>query len=232
MPARDVVMKSSLRSYIEQPKGIWSLDQIKAGFEAYVDSYGRYPSAIEIDLFEYLPTSRSIQRSFGGLVKLRKELFPNEISDFTRGEYRSKIASQAFRRAQGYEEIFYGKLCKYLDSISVHEHKVLRPGRVSCDFFIYLNTDMGVCLDLFYAKDKFSARGVIDYKLRHYREVQFPVVFILIGNNTISQDQLNSFLRGKKIKIRNDVRAVTEHTFWHQYIPVLIEKSQYSNTSM
>ncbi|MES2971937.1 MAG: hypothetical protein V4702_06475 [Patescibacteria group bacterium] len=60
-------MSNLVRSSRTRPKGIWTIEEIKAGFEAFVKDYGRYPTALEIDAYEFLPSSRSLQRSYGGL---------------------------------------------------------------------------------------------------------------------------------------------------------------------
>jgi hypothetical protein len=73
----------------------------------FYDQHNRYPTSNEIDAFEYLPTSRTIQRSHGGLVNLRKKLLLGEISDHTTGDYRSEVARKADKRAKHYEEEFY-----------------------------------------------------------------------------------------------------------------------------
>lgn len=81
-----------LRSNIVVQKKRWTDDELLAGFQNYYESYGHYPSAHEIDAYDYLPSSRSIQRSYGGLPKLRKRLLPAAEHDYTRGPKRSAKA--------------------------------------------------------------------------------------------------------------------------------------------
>ena len=52
----------------------WSFEDLKSGFEQFYKVHKRYPTSRETDNFEFLPTSRSIQRRFGGLVETRKVL--------------------------------------------------------------------------------------------------------------------------------------------------------------
>lgn len=52
----------------------WTQEKLKIAFERYIAEYGRLPTAPEVDLTDYLPSSRQIQRSFGGLKKLRQAL--------------------------------------------------------------------------------------------------------------------------------------------------------------
>lgn len=219
---------SKIRSSKRQPKGLWSIDEIKAGFEAFFKEKGRYPTALEIDAYEYLPSSRSLQRSFGGLVNVRKQLFPEGIHNYTTGEFRSRVASQTFRRAQDYEEAFYDKLCEYFEPIAVHEHKVIRPGRVTSDFYIYHDDDSGVCLDLFYAKDLFSLRGVIRYKAQHYTKLSCPVVLVLIHDGTITQNNVDNIIATRQLPLPDHIKVFTEGSFWDIYIPALRQISKFS----
>lgn len=65
--------------------GIWTKQDILIGLKYFYELYNRYPTSREIDAFEYLPSSRSIQRQFGGLISLRKDLIPDSHLDFTKG---------------------------------------------------------------------------------------------------------------------------------------------------
>ena len=215
----------SLRSHIVQPKGLWSIDQIRAGFVKFYEEHNRYPTALEIDSYEFLPSSRSLQRSYGGLVSIRQKLFPGEILNFTTGEYRSKVASSTFRRAQDYEELFYNKLCGHFDPIAIHEHKVIRPGRVTSDFYIYTNETSGICLDLFYAKDMFSVAGVINNKVRRYSVLDCLVVFVLLHDGSLSQALLEACIANRRAELPDHIKAVTEESFWQDYVPALKTKS-------
>ena len=68
----------------------WTLEKIREGFERFRVEHGRLPIAPEIDKLDYLPSSRQIQRKFGGLEKLRADL-GYEDTHFGRGTYRSEI---------------------------------------------------------------------------------------------------------------------------------------------
>ena len=42
----------------------WDLNKIKAGLEDFYNLNNRYPSALEIDKYPLLPSSRQVQRKF------------------------------------------------------------------------------------------------------------------------------------------------------------------------
>lgn len=214
-----------LRSSKLKPKGLWAKDELKAGFMKYAEDFGRFPTAVDIDTYEFLPSSRSIQRSYGGLVRLRRELFPDEVENFTKGKHRSDIARETFINSQNYEEKFYEDLCKSLDTVAVHEHKIIRPGRVASDFFIYKDDESGVCIDLFYAKDLYSLRGVINYKAKHYQKVSCPVLLVLIDGNVVAQDQIDRILSARREPLPSHIQVMTERLFWNGYYPRFVMES-------
>jgi hypothetical protein len=70
--------------------GEWTKDQVIAGLLKFYEIHNRFPKASEIDTYEYLPTARSIQRNFNGILALKTELGIKDI--YHAGPYRSQIA--------------------------------------------------------------------------------------------------------------------------------------------
>jgi hypothetical protein len=143
---------------------VWSKDEILAGLHYFYELHTAFPTAHEIDAFEYLPSSRSIQRSYGGLVKLRSELLPKEIANYTKGSQRSAKAKRANADGRLYEAQFFEYLTGHFKEIAVHEHKLIRPGDVNCDFFVYLNETKGIVIDIFYAASILNFINIINIK--------------------------------------------------------------------
>lgn len=191
----------------------WSLYNIKDGLEYFKELHGAYPTSKEIDDFDCLPSARSIQRTFGGLVKVRKQLELDGPLDYTRGKTRSAKAQEADKRAKVYEEKFFNFLSGHFGEMRVHEHKVVRPGDVSCDFFLYTTMNEGVVLDLFYAADIINVSKVINIKYRKYLEVKFPVLFIVVGNDKISQNAIDRMIENRKIPLPDFMKAMSEEYF-------------------
>jgi len=101
----------------------WTSNKIKDGFERFIKENGRLPLAPEIDLLDYLPSSRQIQKKFGGLEKLRHQLGYKD-THFGKGAYRSAIATRVNHRGRNEElslekvlrEIF-GEVCPYREDV-------------------------------------------------------------------------------------------------------------------
>ncbi len=221
---------NSLRKFKHGNQPPWTKEQLLAGLLYYRELNGNFPTADEIDLFEYLPSARSIQRSHGGLVALRKQLIPKELSDHTKGEYRSTIAKVGDKRAVKYETDFFNFLINLFAEISIHEHKIIRPGGVECDFFIYLdsNDSTGIVIDLFYAKNLTTLLKIVSIKAKRYTLLKQKVLLILVGNKDLSTGEINKRLRNKTMPLPSNINVVTERYFKEVYLNELLEKSRFT----
>ncbi len=206
-------MNSILRKKGRGLKGQWTLDEIKTGINHFKSVNGHYPRAQDFNEADYLPTARLIERNFGGLPKFREMLNLPMQSDLTKGEYRSNIAKKRQNEARIYEEKFYGFLTSVLPELNVHEHKVVRPGNVCCDFFVYTSDSSGFVIDLFYAQDINSVRGVVDYKIKRYKNVTHKTYLVLVNNLQVTQTSIDSLLSRKKKGIPQNIKIYTEKSF-------------------
>jgi len=197
----------------------WTEEEILAGLSHFYKKHKRYPTAVEIDDYPYLPSARSIQRSYGGLVALRKKLLPNEVSDYTTGEYRKNIARKADARAKAYEEEFYYYLTKYFKEVSIHEHKVIRPGNVNSDFYIYLNDNIGIVIDLFYAQDLRTLLKIVNIMLKRYALVKQDTYLIVVGNINITNVSIRKSLYNRINPLPPNIKVVTENYFKRKILP-------------
>lgn len=171
------------------------------------------PTANDYDTCPYLPSARLIQSTFGGLVKLRTDLNIEGPVDFTTGAFRSAVAAKTFANARIYEEDFYNYLISYIPEIRVHEQKRLRPGNISCDFFIYTSDNGGFAIDLFYAESLSNANKVVNIKRKRYDLLtEIPIYFVLV-NDAITQEELTSSSGSKKIPLCGHVKLHTEKHF-------------------
>lgn len=191
----------------------WSLENLRDGLQYFFELNNRYPKATEVDAFGYLPSSRAIQRSYGGLVELRTKLGIGGPTHFGRGETRSAIATVAKKRAQDYEEAFYNFLISKITEVRIHEQKVFRPGNVQCDFFIYGLGREGIILDLFYAENLRNLAIIINIKVKRYSTIKSPVYFILVENEAIQQSEIDVLVKSKKNELPNNIHIETEKIF-------------------
>lgn len=216
-----------LRRYAVGFQQPWAKKELLAGLQHFQRLHGRFPTAQEIDSFPYLPSSRSIQRAYGGLVALRKELLPQEIANYTTGVHRSEKAHIAYTNSRNYEDTFYKYLIDNFAEIAVHEHKVIRPGSVSSDFYIYLSPNTGIVVDIFYADSLRNLVNVVNIKLKRYVLISQETYLVVVGNEAIDAGELVAKMGNKKHPLPRHISVLTEHEFKALVIPELKARSTY-----
>ncbi|MDP3726375.1 MAG: hypothetical protein Q8R36_04225 [bacterium] len=184
-------------------RGSWTLNEIKTGFQKFYEIHGRYPTSREIDVFEYLPSSRSIQRRFGGLVSVREALGLNTSFDLRTGEHSSKRAKEISVRAHKIEKEVYDYLINIFGIEFVHrEYFFTDDRRTRTDFFVYCK-NRNFSVDVFFPKDRHNFIGCLNSKMKTYKDVgtlQYPVIFLQMNKN-ISGEEIRKILARKKNKL-------------------------------
>ncbi len=180
----------------------WTKEKIKIGFEKFRADFGRYPTSIEIDKYHYLPSSRQIQRNFGGLPKLRADLGLKGPKDFTKGEHSSERAKVIAKQARKAELEVYTYLCEMFGKPFVQtNYSVMDDKRTKADFSI--KTDDGDCLiDIINPKDKRNLLGCLNNKFRLYKNSvlsQHKIIFVIV-NKDISEEEIKKVILNKIIK--------------------------------
>lgn len=182
----------------------WTLDKIRYGLDEFYKLNNRYPSALEVDEYPLLPSSRQIQRTYGGLKELRKSLgLPEEDLDYTRGLVRSDVAKTIGIRGKNFEKEIYNLLIGKFGEIFVHQQKPFNDYKSRVDFFVYVqNYKFGV--DVFYPKDLHSFVCCVNIKEKTYTNSNFDMIFLSI-NPDINQSLINKFLSRRKNKTLHKV---------------------------
>lgn len=181
----------------------WSFEDLKKGFEQFYKINRRYPTSHEVDEFEFLPSARSIQRRFGGLVELRKSLELKGSDDFRTGTHSSQRAKKIAQRAHRLEKEVYDYLIGVFGIEFVHrEYFFTDDRRTRTDFFIY-NKSGNFSVDVFYPSNRHNLLGCLNSKMGTYSSepmLQYPVIFLQM-NDDISQDEIHDILKKKKNKL-------------------------------
>lgn len=181
----------------------WKDEELRAGLENFYTKHGRYPTAPEVDAHPYLPSARTIERRFGGLVELRKSLGLDTQSDFREGAHSSARAHKINTRAHMIEQDVYEYLKGRFGKQFVHrEYFFLDDKRTRADFFVYDSTS-GFCVDVFYPSDRRNLIGCLNSKLAKYQGPQmnqYPVIFLQM-NKELDQELLDAVIKNKKKKL-------------------------------
>lgn len=198
----------------------WDLSDIKEGIDRYIHENGRPPTARDFDASPYLPSARQIQRSYGGMATLRAQLGYKDL-DFTKGELRKSIATEASKRGIAAEEYLEPLLISHFGEPFVHTQKRYAKGTKNrYDFFIYAqNVSIGV--DVF-TTSKLEYIGVnVRHKVHKYKQLQnIETYFVLVGTDYSIDDMINARNTLPILRQYNNLHLLSEKEFL-QYIQTL-----------
>jgi len=204
--------KKNLRGGNIWSKTNWTMEQIKSGFIEFYIKYGHYPTAPEIDKFEFLPSARSIQRSYGGVKKIRSELGLNiGYTDCTSGKIRSKMASKINKRGMEAEKEIEKLLIEHFGKEFVHIEKPFGTSKERLDFYIFSkNYEFGV--DVFFPNSFENLTKIVNSKQKKYGFLNFDLYMISM-NHELDQGGIDTKIMNKKIKISNNIKVLNKNNF-------------------
>jgi len=185
------------RRFVTLGDEMWTLDNLRDGFQYFFDVNNRYPNALEIDRFDYLPTSRTIQRRFGGLQALRKVLGLGTIN-FSAGETRSESARIVGQRGFKIENELGEILVNKFGQAFVHLERPFGNSKRRIDFYIFC-PDGNFGLDVFYPASVYNMKTILNLKIKAYNNRFMEDNYLVVSNPEITQEQIDSVIE-KKIK--------------------------------
>lgn len=187
-----------------------TLKLIKLGLERFYRENNHYPIAPEIDKCSYLPSSRQIQRKFGGLPAIRKQLGFKDL-DYSKGVFRSKMASSTNILSSASEGNVRDFLNKEYGELCIHEEKKYGKGKNRVDFFIYAKTNFGV--EVFNTYTLRNLAKNMNIKLKKFYDYKFYLYFVVTGEdfNQTSIDRLIN--RKKHLPLLKNMKCYCFETF-------------------
>jgi hypothetical protein len=178
----------------------WTLEKVKEGFDRFFDAHNRYPAAYDVDDFDFLPSSRQIQRKFGGLVNLRK-LLNLEIGNYTMGNEGSRKASHINIRGKKYENILLDFLKEQFDEKFIHiERPIGNDHKDRYDFFVYAKPT-NFAVDVFCTNDTRGVVNIMNMKENKYKRsiIIEDLYFVYFGDN-INDGRIKKWQTNRKNK--------------------------------
>lgn len=188
------------------------MDNIKQLIERFNREHGRYPSSYDFDKTEYLPNAKYIQRNYGGIIKLKKDLgLSFEEHDLRRGLKRSEKARIAMNKSNVDEDELYKLFIRKFGERNVHrESPYTNSGKIRSDFIIYYHpkNDERVAIDIFYPENIPSLIGCINHKLNKMDFSKLKYEVLLVNLNESLDYILNEKMENKKIRLSSNVKVV------------------------
>lgn len=176
---------------------VWNEHKIQEGFQRFYNENGHFPTASEIDKCSYLPSSREIQRNYGGLIKFRTKLgLRDEDINYSQGKFRSNIASVSNKISLTAEKTVSDFLTNLYGEICVHEQKKYGDGKNTVDFFVYGKTaNFGV--EVFNTYTLRDLSGNLNIKLKKYYDFPYRLCFVVMGGD-FKQEDIDKLVSNKK----------------------------------
>jgi len=167
----------------------WDLVNIKSGIDNFIAEHGKMPTATDFANVNDLPSARQVQRMFGGVESLRKELGYKE-RNFTKGKLRKKIATDANIRGLNAEDAFEPILIKKFGEPYVHVQKRYYKGSKNrYDFFVYAKK-RAFGVDIFTTSRSAYIANNIRHKVIRYKNApkELNIYFVLMGSEYNSKE--------------------------------------------
>lgn len=188
----------------------WDIEKIKAGFDKFLKENGRLPIAPEIDRLSYLPSSRQIQRRFGGLKELRKTLgYPD--FDFGSGESRKKIAKRTYKQGFDAEKLVEQFLVSKFGEVFVHVEKRFVENKNRVDFFVY-NPSLNFAVEVIQPGSFRDLQKNVNLKIDRYRKFPYILIF-LVANDNYSQKRVDNWINNKRKALPENSKVWTLEVF-------------------
>ncbi len=185
-------------------KKMYTFGELRNGFLKYKLENDRFPTIHEINECSYLPSARTIERSWGGLAVIRA-IVGADILHYGRGQIRSDLARKLFSNSIEQETLLEKKLIEHFGEIFVHNQK--RIGNVNVDFLIY-SPEITFGIDIFDHSTAASFSGSVNHKQKVYADFPHMVIFVP-ANEGLSQAQIDEILFRKKIPLSDHCRIMS-----------------------
>jgi hypothetical protein len=204
-------------------KNVWNERSLKEGFDRFYKENGRLPIAPEIDKLGYLPSSRHIQRKYGGLKNLRKKLGYKD-TDFGSGFYRQAISSRVNKDGRDAEFELEKLLIAKFHEVFVHTEKIFdHATKNRVDFFIY-SPSGNFGIDIFHTQTFKDLQKNVNIKVDKYKHFQNEL-YLVVANDNFSQDSINAYITGKRKLLPAEARVLNLKSF----LQIIEGKSNYSD---
>ena len=163
----------------------------------------------DVDASDYFPTSRTLQRRFGGLMKIKQDMGIKEF-DCRTGDVRKKMVKRINRRNDKIEGVLSQKLEEKYGIRNVrHPYSPYDDSKVNIDYLVFHPTEnKAVGFEMFYPENRANFNGCLNIKKGKGQLLQeingFETKFYyVVTNPDISQEEIDMWLTNKK----NDVDA-------------------------
>ncbi len=191
----------------------WSSQRIHEALVRFTQLHGRYPTAHEIDDHPDFPSSKHIQRRFGGLIRIRQALGVFPEPNLTKASKTGSQIDATIERTQVGKARIVNALATRIAKGTAHMDVTLTDDqRTRVDFRVGHRT--GVTLVTVVApKDRRTLLGCLKSKEMTYSQIglaQYAVIIVVLG---ISSGELDIVRSRRKRPTPKHIRIMSEEGF-------------------
>ena len=199
------------------------MDNVLCGFRKFFEENGHWPGQYDMSLCQYLPNVKTLERKFGGIINIRKQLNINEF-DLRSGAPRSRSAFQVGKRGYISEESIYEKLVRRFHEPYVHYQSrvTLTDKVIRVDFIVY-HKNGKFAVDVFCPSNDYRHFSQnVTMKYIFYKDFPF-LIYLCVTNAGIDNEMTNIRRKTQKNKIRENIILVSLDEFiitFNKYTPL------------
>lgn len=198
---------------------IYTIDKITKSVDDFYQKNNRYPQSNDFNGKD-LPTARTIQREYGGLKELRRQLrLP--VINYNAGEIRSEVARKINEQAYYSQNMVQNLLIGIFGENNVRRQPLFEEfhlrgpvGNKRADYWVKVK-GKNIIIDVFHPKDIQSFSTSLNQKVKNYHDVadrNTDVYFVSTAPH-ISQEMIGNMVKNKKYPLEKGQQVVTFDVF-------------------
>lgn len=191
------------------------IEEIKEQWLTFHGVHGRYPTAQEIKDDVRMFSTKTIERRFGGLMKLREKL-GLKVLNYSSGETRSLSAGKSIAKVYNDEMVLQQFLCEKFGNrpnVCHQEPYIEFNGHIISDFGVY-HSKGHFFVDIFSPKDIHSLKGCINHKFKKIKNVDIvDDIFYVVENDHMEQDVIDVVVSNRINKLSKNIKVLTLENF-------------------
>lgn len=180
-------------------------------FKDFIDKNKRVPTAIDIQNSLSMPSVKTLDRRYGGIVAFRQKFGLG--GDCRKGEIRSALAKSINKMAYYQENEIYIFLINKFDKMRVHRYAFINDiSQYKCDYKIFLEDGTSILIDVFCPSRIDTLTGCVNIKYKKYRSVTCDFYFVCL-NETMKQHHIDDWKEKRKNKLPDNFKIMAIDTF-------------------
>lgn len=176
----------------------------------FKDKKGRYPATYDFENEPSLPSARTMQRRYGGIVKFKKEMGIKN-SDNRKGKTRTNKAKEINDRNNKIQHTIIKVLERNFSARNVRQNFApYEDNKINIDYVLYnpdQNKNEAIGFEMFYPSTKNNINGCLNVKTHKKQTLEEIIGFktkfyFVVTNPEFTQKEIDKIMDNKKIPVK------------------------------